>query len=324
MPRLWSFLLAAAVPALAFAPPAAAQKWLMASGYGDTFYHTGNLAEFVDDVKKSSGGKLEVELHKNQTLIKLPEIKRAVQTEQVQLGEILLSQYGNEDALFEINDIPFLAEDFDRAEKLWSIAKGPIAKRIADKGMRVLYEGPWPTSGFYYRAPVTSLEEIKGVKLRVYSAMTRRMGELMGTIPTIVPFAEVPQAFATKVVDAMFTAPQLGLSLQAWDFIKAYTDVGSHVPMNLVIVNEVAFKRLLPDAQNALLAAAGRAQVRAWQLARASTNTQKQTLAGKGMTVTRADAKLMAQLEPIGRTLLAEWLQKAGPDGEAIIKSYRQ
>lgn len=324
MLKLWSFLLAAAVSTLVFAAPAVAQKLLMASGYGDTFYHTGNLVELVGDVKKSSGGKLEIELHKNQTLIKLPEIKRAVQTEQVQLGEILLSQYGNEDALFEINDIPFLAADFDRAEKLWSIAKGPMTKRFADKGMRVLYEAPWPTSGFYYKATVTSLDDIKGVKLRVYSAMTRRMGELMGTTPTIVPFAEVPQAFATKVVDAMFTAPQLGISLQAWDFIKAYTDVGSHVPMNLVIINEAAFKRLAPDAQRALLAGADRAHKRAWQLARTNTDAQKKTFADKGMIVTKAEAKLMAQLEPIGRTLLTEWLQKAGPDGDAIIKAYRR
>lgn len=146
----------------------------------------------------------------------------------------------------------------------------------------------------------------------------------MGTTPTIVPFAEVPQAFATKVVDAMFTAPQLGISLQAWDFIKAYTEVGSHVPMNLVIINEAAFKRLPPDAQRALLAGAARAQKRGWQLARANTDAQKKTFADKGMIVTKAGAKLMAQLEPIGRTLLTEWLQKAGPDGDAIIKAYRQ
>lgn len=317
-------LLALSSLSLLAASPAFAQKLLAASGYGDTFYQTGNLVEFVEDVRRTSGGKIEITLHKNQSLVKLPEIKRAVQTGQVHLGEILLSQYGNEDPLFEINDVPFLAPDFQSAEKLWAAASGPIVKRLSDKGIRVLYESPWPTSGFYYKAPVTSLDEIKGTKLRVYSAMTRQMGELLGTTPTLVPFAEVPQAFATKVVDAMFTAPQLGLSLQAWDFVRAYTDVGSHVPMNLAIINDATFKGLAPDAQKAILDAAGRARTRAWELARSNTESQKKVLAEKGMIVTKAGARLMEQMEPIGRTLLEEWVRKSGPDGEAIIRAYRR
>lgn len=304
--------------------PAAAQKWIMASGYPDTFYHTGNIEKFLADAKAGSGGKLDFTLHKNQTVIKLPQIKRAVQTEQVQLGEILLSQYGNEDALFEINDLPFLADDFDKAEKLWKVAQPFLQKHFVEKGMQLLYEGPWPTSGFYYRAPVRSLDELKGAKLRVYSPMTQRMGQLMGTNPVLVPFADVPQAFVTNIVDAMFTAPQLGISLQAWDFVKAYTDVGSHVPMNVVIVNEAAFKKLAPDVQKALLDAAGNARVRAWELARATTNTQKKMFADKGMQVTQASPQLLAQLRPIGKTLLDEWLKRAGADGAAIIKAYQQ
>ena len=52
---------------------------------------------FANDVKAATGGKLQITVHPNASLFKAPEIKRAVQTGQAQMGEILLSIHENED-----------------------------------------------------------------------------------------------------------------------------------------------------------------------------------------------------------------------------------
>jgi TRAP-type C4-dicarboxylate transport system substrate-binding protein len=304
--------------------PAAAEKWNMASGYPDSNYHTQNIKLFIDDVQKAAGGKLEVTLHGNQSLFKLPETKRAVQSGQVQLGELLLVQFGNEEPIFEVSSIPFLADDYKKAKKLWEITKPITAERLAKQGMRLLYGVPWPPQGIYAKTPVHSTADLKGVKFRTYNATTSRMAELMGAIPVTVQFSEVPQAFATGLVGAMFTSPQTGIDTQAWDFSKHFVNVGGNHSLNVVIVNESAFKRLPSDVQAAVLDAAAKAEPRGWKMSEDTTVTQLKVLQDKGMTVTTPSPELRAQLEKIGATLIDEWVKKAGDMGQTVIRKFRE
>ena len=304
--------------------PAAADKWNMASGYPDANYHSQNIKQFVDDVQKATGGKLEITLHTNQSLFKLPETKRAVQSGQVQLGELLIVQFGNEDPIFETSAIPFLSDTFPKARKLWEASKPATVERLARQGIRLLYSTPWPSQGFYTKTPVASMAEFKGVKMRTYSPMTSRMAELMGAIPASVVFSEVPQAFATGLVTSMYTSPQTGIDTQAWDFSKHFMNVGGNHTMNVVIVNEAAFKSLPADQQTAVLDAAARAEVRGWKMAEEITGTQIQTLKDKGMTVSTPTPEFRGQLEKVGATLTEEWVKRAGEVGQGVVKKMRE
>lgn len=317
--------LVAAITGIAgFAGPAAAEKWNMASGYPDTNYHTENIKQFVDDVLKTTGGKLEIALHTNQSLFKLPETKRAVQSGQVHLGELLIVQFGNEDPIFEASAIPFLSDTFPKARKLWAASKPAATERLAKQGIRLLYSTPWPSQGFYTKMPVASVADFKGLKMRTYSAMTSRMAELMGAVPASVAFSEVPQAFATGLVSSMYTSPQTGIDTQAWDFSKHFVNVGGNHTFNVIIVNEAAFKRLPADVQSAVLDAAAKAEARGWKMAEELTGKQIQTLKDKGMTVNTPSPEFRAQLEKIGATLTEEWVRKAGDVGQGVMKKMRE
>ena len=82
----------AAVPLAAFAQT----KWDLPAAYPATNFHSENLAQFAADVDKATAGKLKITVHANASLFKAPEIKRAVQGGQAQIGEILLVNYQNE------------------------------------------------------------------------------------------------------------------------------------------------------------------------------------------------------------------------------------
>lgn len=298
-------------------------KWDMPTPYADNIFHTVNNKSFIEDVKKATGGQLDVALHSNASLIKHPDILRAVQSGQVPIGEILLSQFGNEDPMFEAESLPFLATGFDNAWKFYQAHRAYVEKSMQKKGMRVLYSVPWPGQAFFTKEPLRTIEGLKGVKFRAYSPTTARIAELVGAIPTTVQAAEVSQAFATGIVSAMITSAATGVSSKAWEFSKYYYDTNAFHPRNVVIVNERAFQRL-PEAQrNAVLKAGADAEKRGWEMARQNQTTTMKTLADNGMTIVQPDAAMTTALAKVGDTMLAEWQKKAGADGDAMIKAYR-
>ena len=317
------FVIAAAL-FLGITSSSAAEKWDMASGYPDSNFHTQNLNQFAQDVKQATRGELDIVLHSNQALFKLAEIKRAVQSRQVPIGEILLVQFGNEDPFYEVSSIPFLADDYRKAQKLWDVTRPIIAERLGKQGIRLLYGVPWPPQAFYTKTPVNSVADVKGVKARAYNAVTARMAELMGAIPATVPAPEVPQAFSTGLVGMMYTSAQTGIDSQAWDFTRYVTMVGGNHSMNVVIVNDAAFKRLSPEAQKAVLEAAAKAEARGWKLSEEVTTKHVQILKDKGMTLTEPSPQFRGELQKVGATLTEEWLKNAGETGQAAIRKFRE
>src|SRR3954452_4023746 len=140
----------AGIGALAFVAPAGAQtKWNLPTAYPLDNLHTENLQQFVKDVESGSGGKLTITIHANASLFKAPEIKRAVMTGQTQIGEVLMSLHENEDPLFGVDVVPFLATSFSASSKLWNAAKPAVEKKLESQGLIVLFSVPWPPQGIY-------------------------------------------------------------------------------------------------------------------------------------------------------------------------------
>lgn len=325
-------LLAAAfaVPALAlsaatFAPGAAAQtKWDMATAYADAEFQTRNVRMFADDVKKLSGGKLDITVHSAGSLIKNPEIKRSLQTGLVPAAEFFLSNLGPENPLFEMDAIPFLAMNYAEARHLWDVTRGPITDLFAKQGLRLLYSVPWPSQAFYTKDPVKGIADLKGKKMRTYNAQTARLATLMGTIPTTVQAPEIPQAFSTGIIDTMFTSGQTGVTSRAWEYTKYYYDTGAWVPKNGVFANEGAFRKLPADVQKAMQDAAKTAEERGWKMSEEQNVEAPKVLAKNGLRVEPMTPQFIGELRKIGETMLADWLEKSKDDGRKVIAEYRK
>jgi len=317
-------LFAALIAGLAFGTAQAQTKWDMPTPYPDSNFHTKNVEQFAKDVKAASGGKLDIVVHSNASLIKAPEIKRAVQTGQVNIGQILISTLANENPIFAFDSNPFLAPNYPAAKKLLRVARPYIEKRLDAQGIKVLFAVPWPPQGIYTKKPLNSTADLKGVKFRTYSPVTSEFAKLLGAIPTTVQVPEIPQAFLTGLVDAMITSGATGVDTQAWDYLKYYTDVNAFLPFNFVIVNKAAFAKLDPAVQKDVLAAAAKAEKDGWATSQAENEGYKKTMASHGIIVQKPNAKLAAQLDAIGKTMAQDWVKKTGPDAQAILNEYRQ
>ena len=314
---LVSTVLSSAIVTTAFA----ATKWDMPTPYGDGVHHTKNIKQFAEDVNKASAGDLNIVVHSGASLIKHPEIHRAVRTGQVPIGEMFMGLLGNDNPVYKADNIPFLASNFDAAKALWGASRPAIEKSLEKEGLKLLYAVPWPPQGFYTKKAINSVADLKGLKMRAYSPTTSRLAVLLEATPTTVQTPEIPQAFSTGIIDAMVTSPSTGVSSQAWDFVSNYTDTQAWIPKNMVIVNGKSFKRLDEKLQKAVMDAAAAAETRGWEMAIAETEAKTKALAEKGIKVAKPSADLVTGLIAIGKTMGEEWAKDAGDTGTEILKT---
>ena len=311
--------------ACAAAGPALAQtKWNLPAAYPADNPHSVNLIQFAKDVSAATGDKLQITVHPAASLFKAPEIKRAVQTGQAQIGEVLISLHENEDPVFGIDVVPFLATSYPEAKKLWAASKSAIEKKLASQGLMVLFAVPWAPQGLYAKKDINTVDDMKGLKWRAYNAGTARIGELVGAQSVTVQAAELPQALATGVVNSFMTSGATGYDSKSWETMTHFYDAQAWIPKNVTFVNKAAFDALDKATQDAILKAAATAEDRGWKLWEEKSGWYLDQLKAKGMKVQPPSAELKAGLKKIGDQLTADWTKKAGADGEAVIAAYKK
>jgi TRAP-type transport system periplasmic protein len=311
--------------ALAFASQAFAQvKWDLPAAYPASNFHSENLVQFANDVDKATGGKLKITVHANASLFKAPEIKRAVQQGQAQVGEILLVNFQNEWQAFGVDGLPFLADSYDSSMKLYQAQKPFLEKKLNEQGMSLLYAVAWPPQGIYVKKPISSAADLKGVKWRAYSPATARIAELVGAQPVTVQAAELSQAMATGVIESYMSSGSTGVDSKTYEHIKYWYDTQAWLPKNAVIVNKAALDALDAPTKQALLKASADAETRGWAASKRVNTESVEKLKANGMNIMQPSAQLKADMKKVGDVMLKEWLEKAGPEGQAIVDSYRK
>ena len=317
-------LLAATALSVALSAGAmAAEKWDMPLAYSATNYHSENAKKFADAVTAATGGDITIVTHPSGSLYKGGEIFRAVRTGQAPIGERLISALGNEDPIFEIDALPFLASSFDAAKKLYQASKPAMEAILDKKGLKLLYTVPWPPQGLYNIDPVNSVSDLEGAKFRAYNAATSRLAELMGAVPTKIEAAEISQAFATGVATSMISSGSTGYDRKIWEHVKYWYDVQGWLPKNMVIINKGVWDDLSDDHKSILLAEADKAEKAGWAKAEELSGWYAEQLAANGMTVEGPSATLRSDFEKIGATMTEEWLKRAGAAGQGVVDAYK-
>ena len=311
--------------AFALAATASAQtKWNLPAAYPTDNPHTENLVAFAKDVETATGGKLSITVHANASLFKAPEIKRAVQTGQAQMGEVLLAIHDNEDAVFGVDVVPFLATSFADSMKLYKASKEAVEKKLESQGVKLLFMVPWAPQGVYAKKDLNTIDDMKGLKWRAYNVGTARLGELLGMQSVTVQAAELPQALATGVVNSFMSSGGTGYDSKVWESLTHFYDVQAWIPKNATMINKATFDGLDAATKEALLKASAAAEARGWKAWEEKTNWYLDQLKSKGMKVQAPSPELKAGFQKAGETLTADWLKKAGAPGQAIIDAYKK
>ncbi|MDR9439799.1 MAG: TRAP transporter substrate-binding protein [Halomonas sp.] len=300
----------------------AATEWDMPTPYGDMTFHTVNIREFADDVREATDGELDITVHSNGSLIGHAEIKNSVRRGIVPIGELIMSRLANENPIFEVDSVPYLATGYEDAKTLWEASREIIAEELAEQRLRLLFAVPWPPQGIYTQQALEEPDDLKNLSMRAYNTASERIAQLVGAVPTQVEVPDIPTAFSTGRVDAMITSPATGADTKAWDYLSHFNHAQLWLPKNMVIVSEKAFSRLDEASQQAVLDAAAEAETRGWEMSRQETGDAIAVLKENGIEVSEPTPELAALLDEVGATMTEEWAGRAGDQGAAILEAY--
>lgn len=314
-----------AVAALTIGATAAtAEKWDMPMAYSASNFHSEMGVVFADKVRDYTGGNLDITVHPGGSLFKGGEIKRAIQTGQVNIGERFMAAHANEIPLLGWDNLPFVATTYADNEKLWGIAKGPVTEKLEDINLVTLYTCPWPGQGFYFNKEVKSSKDTQGIKFRSYNTATATFAEHLGMVPVQVEAAELSQALATGVAEAFISSGSTGYDRKVWEHLSHYYKVNAWLPRNYVMVNKGAWEALDADTQAALTKAGNETGAACAAKSAELADWYFEQMAGNGMTVEGAGPEFLKELQAIGVAMQATWLKDTGAEGQAILDAYNK
>ncbi len=299
-------------------------RWDLPSGYGANTFQVQNLQWFADEVDKASSGKLKITVHAGASLFKANEIKRAVQSAQTPIGEFIVSGAANDNPLYGLDSIPFLATSYADAKKLNDSSRPALERLVGSQGMKLLYAVPWPPQGLYSAKPVASVADLRGTRMRAYNPATSKIAELVGAVPVTVQLAELPAALATGAVNNFLTSSASGVDSKLYEHVKYFYDVNAWLPRNIVVVNLKLFDALDKAAQEAVLKSAASAEARGWRISEQKDAEYLKELAAKGMKLEPTPEVLKRDLKAVGERMTADWLLTAGAEGKAVIDALRK
>ncbi len=311
--------LLAALPAGA----ALSQTWDMPLAYPASNFHTETAQGFAECVREATGGEVDIQTHPNGSLFAGNDIKRAVQTGQAPIGERLLSAHANEDALFGYDSVPFLATSFDESVALAEAAEPALTALLDRQNLVYLYSVPWPPQGLYAPTEIGSVADLKGLKFRAYNAATARLAELAEMQPVQIEAAELSQALATGVAEAFVSSGSTGYDEKVWEHLSNFYAVDAWLPRNTVFANKDAWEGLSEESRSAIRGCAATAQEEGLAKSKELTQFYIDGLREGGMTVEPPSDQLRSDLQAIGETMTAEWLEATGEEGRSIVDAYR-
>ncbi|MCA3174450.1 MAG: TRAP transporter substrate-binding protein [Burkholderiales bacterium] len=312
--------------ALASTASAYAQNvtWDMPTAYPESNPHTVTIRQFAADLEKATNGQVKITVHSGGSLYRAPEIKRAVQSGQAQAGEVIMSLLENENKIFGLDSIPFVATSFADADRMWRAQRPAVERLLAAQGIKLLYAVPWPPQGIFAKREIKSGADFKGLKWRAYNAATSKIAQMFGAQPLTVQAAELSQALATGVVEATMTSAATGVDSKLWENVSHYIPVNAWLPKNMVMVNQKAFDALPKASQDAVVRIAADAEKKGWDRMRAYTDEATSILAKNKMIVAQPSAQLKQDMDKVGDDMLADWLKATGDDGKRIIDAFNK
>jgi len=267
-------------------------KLVFASAYAPDDPQSQTLVKFGQLAEQYSNGRLKIDVAVGGVLGGERDVAEGIQLGTVN-GAILGGILQNFDPAMSILEFPFL---FRNDAHVRAVMEGPIGekirKRLIEKtGMRILYYVMRTPRELTTKKPVTRLEDIKGMKIRV-PEMEAHLAtwRALGANPTPLAFTEVYTALQLGTVDGQENPLAVIYANKFQEVVKNLALTNHLVGFMLIVTNNQQFEKLDPASQQALVKAAKEASLFNDQLLKKSNSAIEAKLF-KEMKVTRPDMK---------------------------------
>jgi TRAP-type C4-dicarboxylate transport system substrate-binding protein len=315
-------LLAAGGAAVRPAPATAQAKpivWNLPTVAAPTYYHTVNYQAWAAKVKEKSGGRMEIRIHPASSLYPGPELIPAVLDGRTEIGTVLASYLT--DVLLEMGplELPFMTSSIEEHKKAALQLRPFYTEMLAKKGLKLLSINTWPSQQLFSTAPIRTVADWKGKKIRVYGADSANVTRLLGGAPINIAFGEVYSALEKRTVDGAMTSATNAEPMKFFEVAK-YLDYWyiAGAAQEWLVANQKAWDALPKDLQQIVLDAVKETNLeeKEWADAAAFDERVRKRLPELGMTVVDPPKEEIAKARGIAKAAWDTWLSRTGADGK--------
>lgn len=308
--------------ALAAAPAVAQTKWDLSTVWPDGNFHTKNAMRFADEVKKATGGAIDITVKGGGQLgFKGPEHLRAVRDGLVPIADVLNIQQVGDEPMLGTEGVPFLAGNAEELKVLHKYLRPEYEKIAAKNNQKILYMVPWPTQYLHMKVKVDTLDGLKAIKVRVPDKGAQDMLNAVGMSPVQIPWGETIPALASGAVAGVSTSSVSGVDGKFWEFLKYFYKTNHVWSSQMMTVNLDAWKKLTPEQQMAVEAVAKRLEPEFWAVSIAADTESSAKLKANGMELIEIPAPMMADFRAKTAGILDDYIKRV-PAAAGPIKAY--
>jgi TRAP-type C4-dicarboxylate transport system substrate-binding protein len=279
------------------------------------------IVRLIDRVKQQTNGDLEINLHLGGSLpIKADGITAAVGDNVIQLGDDGFAT--GTIPITAILRLPMLLQSDQDLSKAMAILRPHLDDAYGKRGIVVLGQYAYPFQVIWGKKKITSLADIKGLKLRVTSVEQGEFVRRFGGVSLPLGSPDVAAALDRGVVEGVFTASSGG-GLTWHDLLKYRYAFPTSYVNSTIVVNREAFEKLPPATQKAVRdAAADSATWVSGEMKRQEDDITAR-FGKEGMVLTAASPEDIKEATDKLRPYWDEWATKHSAEAVAILKEIR-
>lgn len=308
---------------------------------------TKGLLEFANNVKEYTKGAVVIEVHPGGSLgYKGPELLGIVKEGIIPMSDILMGVVEDSEKVFGLPSLPRLVLTYDEALNFYNTAK-PLYDKAAEKwNQKILYVAPWPPTGLFTKKEIKTVNDLKGLRIRVYNKTLEKLFVLLSANPVLLSWKDVPQAVQEGKLDGVLTTASVGMEAKFSEHFKYFMPVHIDFPLNMVTINLKAWNGLSQDQRVAVEKAASEIQAKQWEASKADNAEGVKALIAKGVIInmgggatseTRHGIKLMAEsgvllsgldktfqteLDATARKVIDDFIATADKEVADMLRSY--
>lgn len=291
--------------------------------------HTFNkaLAAWGEELRKASGGELEVEIFPAGQLGPPPRQFDLARTGGADIAVVLHGATPGRFPLTELAGLPLVhpSAGLDSAitsRRLTELAPEFLAEEHA--GTRILWMAVTPPLKLHFtRTDPSDLSAIRGLRLRYAGVVWQKIIEALGASPVPVPPAETADAMRRGIVDGASFPYEATRSFDLAPVTRYSLEPGLASATFAVVMGDHAWARLKPEHRELIAATTGpdRAEWygRMWD---ESEKEGRQYMLDGGVTIVTMDEAKLAMLREAFAGIIAEARAATGERGQAFLDAY--
>ena len=225
------------------------------------------LKPWVKKVEEATKGRVKIDVFYAQTLTKGPDIWNAVKTGVADMGWCFHGYWPDMTPLSDVITLPSLpVKSAEKgSEVLWKLyEKYPsIQNHFKDVHVLMLWTSH-PYILITTKKQVKTLEDIKGLKIRVTGGPPTEQMRALGAVPVLMPMPDTYLALDKGVIDGMGAPWEPILAHRLYEVVKYYTMVPLSAVYFSMPINKQKWESLPKDVQDGITSVSGLEGARFW------------------------------------------------------------